>query len=265
MKMNTSTVKKLKVITLVEDTCPKRPFLGEHGLSFWIEVDDKKIMFDTGLSGRVLIHNLEALGLDLKSIDAFVLSHPHNDHSGGLRLIANQIKDVPMYCVSNAFVEYMPDRERISKLMSKINYVQKDTEIFSGVWIPKERATVNTPKVTKEINLVINLEGKGLVIITGCAHHGFSNLIDDAKTLFQHKLPVYALLGGFHLKDTGEKEIIKIVNSLKKSGLKILAPNHCTGFRALKIMAERFPTEMKLVRNTDTGTFHTGKMINLNL
>lgn len=263
--MNTSTVKKLKVTTLVEDTCPERPFRGEHGLSFWIEADGKKILFDTGQSGQVLIHNLEVLELDLKSMDACVLSHPHDDHSGGLRLIADQIEDIPMYCISNAFAEYMPDGERISKLMSKINYVQKDMEIFPGVWIPKERDTINTPKQTKEINLVVNLERRGLVIIIGCAHHGIPDLINDAKALFQHKLPIYALLGGFHLKDTGEKEIIKIVNSLKESGLKILAPNHCTGFSALRIMAERFPTEMQLVINTDTGTFHTGKMINLNL
>lgn len=261
--MSNQTVKKLKVTTLVEDTCPKRGLWGEHGLSFWIEADDKKILFDTGQSGNVLIHNLEVLGIKLKNTDAFVLSHPHVDHSGGLRLIVEQIRDIPMYCVSNAFDKYMPDGEKISKLLFKVRYIKENLEIFPGIWIPKERKTINTLYSTKEINLVINLEKRGLVLIVGCAHHGLSNVIHDARSLFQNKIPVYALLGGLHLKDTKEKEIIKIVNSLKEIGLKILAPNHCTGFKALRIMAEKFPDEMKLVINTDPGTFHTGRTIGL--
>jgi len=261
--MKNISVNKLKITTLAEDTCPKRPFWGEHGLSFWVQADDKNILFDTGQSGRVLIHNLEALKLDLKKTDAFVLSHPHNDHSGGLKLIASQIKSVPTYCISDAFKAYIPDGENISKTISNINYVKKELEILPGVWIPKERETINTPKVTKEINLVINLTGKGLVVIVGCAHHGLPTIINDAKAIFQNKIPVYALLGGFHLKDTSRKEIIKIISSLKKSGLKVLAPNHCTGFNALRVMAEAFPQETELTTNTGNGTFHTGMTIEL--
>lgn len=99
--MSNQTIKNLKVTTLVEDTCPdaspKGPLRGEHGLSFWIEADDKKILFDTGQSGEVLIHNLNALDFNLKNLNGFVLSHPHDDHSGGIKLIADQIKNIPMY------------------------------------------------------------------------------------------------------------------------------------------------------------------------
>ena len=261
--MNNQTVKKLKVTVLVEDTSPKRSFWGEHGLSFWIEADDKNILFDSGYSGDVLIHNLGVLGLKLKDIDAFVLSHPHNDHSGGLGLIVDQIKDVPAYCVSNAFDKYVPDGEKISKRLSNVNYVKENRIVFSGVYIPKERDTINSPKETKEINLVINLEGKGLVIIVGCAHHGLSNIVKDAKLLFQNKVPLYALTGGFHLKDAEDKEIVETVDYLKASGLKILAPNHCTGFNALKIMTQAFPAGLKFVANTYTGSFHTGTSLAL--
>lgn len=148
-------------------------------------------------------------------------------------------------------------------MISKINYAKENLEIFPGVYIPKERDAINTRPPTKEINLVINLEEKGLVVIAGCAHHGLDNIINDAKLLFQNKLPVYALLGGLHLKNSKEEEIIEIISSLKDSGLRVLAPNHCTGFNALMIMAQTFPKETKLVSKTDTGTFHTGKTINL--
>lgn len=261
--MEIQTVRKLKIITLVEDTCPKRSFWGEHGLSFWIEAGNKNILFDTGQSGEVLVHNLKALKLDLKDIDAFVLSHPHDDHSGGLRSIIDAIKSIPIYCISNAFEKYIPNREEISKQLFDINYADKDLEIFSGIFIPKERKTINTSAITKEINLVINLESKGLVIIVGCAHHGLINIINDANSLFQNKIPVYAVLGGFHLKDSDKEEVIKIVNFLKESGVKILAPNHCTGFNALRIMTQTIPKEMRLVSRTDTGTLHTGMEIRL--
>lgn len=261
--MKNQTVKNLKITVLVEDTCPKRPFRGEHGLSLWIQTDNKNILFDTGFSGDVLIHNLKILELRLESIDAFVLSHPHDDHSGGLKLIAEKIKNVPMYCTSGAFEENIPEGERISEVMLSVHSLKERLEIFPGVWIPQERETINSPKPTKEINVVINLEGRGLVVVVGCAHHGLFNMISDAKSLAQNKVPLYALLGGFHLKDTEPEEMIKMVNSLKESGWKILAPNHCTGFKALKMMAEKLPDEMKQVVNTDTGTFHTGMALNL--
>ncbi len=261
--MINQTAKKIKITTLVEDTSPYRNLWGEHGLSFWIEVDNKKILFDTGQSGEVLIHNLKALNFDLRSIDSFILSHPHDDHSGGLQLIVNQIKDVPMYSVSNAFNEYVPNGEKISKIISKIHYVKKDLEIFPGIYVLQERDAINTSKLTKEISLVVNLEGKGLVIIVGCAHQGLINIINNVKFFSQNKIPIYALFGGLHLKDTKEEEIIEIINSLKNSGLKILAPNHCIGFSALKMMSQTFSQEMKLTNNTSTGTFHTGKTIEL--
>lgn len=261
--MTSQTIKKLKITTLVEDTSPKRSFWGEHGLSFWIEADNKKILFDTGQSGEVLLHNLRASKLDLRDLDAFVLSHSHDDHSGGIKLIVDQIKNIPMYCASGAFEEHIPDGKRVSKLISDINYARENLEIFPGIYIPQERKTINSPVPTKEINMVINLERKGIVIIVGCAHHGLVNIINDAMSIFKGRIPVYAILGGLHLKDSNKEEIINIVSFLKDSGLKILAPNHCTGSGALRIMAQAFPQEMKLVINTDTGSFHTGRTIQL--
>lgn len=252
------SVKKIKISTVVEDTSPKRFYKGEHGLSFWIEVDGKNILFDTGQSGKVMLENIKRLKLDIKSLDAFVLSHPHDDHSGGINLITTQIKNIPFYCVSNVFDEYVPNRKRLKKTLLNIQHVDKDTEIFPGIWLPKERVTLNRKYQTRETNLVINLKNKGLVVIVGCSHHGLINIIDDAKSLFSNKVPIYALIGGLHLKESTNKEIIDIVKFLIKEKIQILGPNHCTGFKAIRIMAELLPKEIKTIINTDTGTFHTG-------
>lgn len=261
--MNYQTVKKVKITTLVEDTCPKRPFRGEHGLSFLIEADENKILFDTGFSGDVLIHNLSKLDIDLKQINAFVLSHNHNDHGGGLGHITNLIKEQPMYCASNFHQGEIVDSQEISQKISNIIFATKEKEIFPGVWVSKEEDSINSNKPTKEINLIINLKNKGLVIIVGCSHHGLENIIQNAKQLFNSEIPTYGLIGGFHLKDNSPEEINQILNNLEKYNFKVIAPNHCTGFNALKIITDRFKKETELIQHSDSGALHTGMSIEL--
>lgn len=258
-----NSIKNLKITTLVEDTCPKRPFFGEHGLSFLIEADKNKILFDTGFSGDVLIHNLSKLNIDLKQINAFVLSHNHNDHGGGLGHIADLIKDKPMYCASNLHQGEITDSQEISQKIPNIVFATEQKEIFPGIWISKEEDSINSNKPTKEINLVINLENKGLVVVVGCSHHGLENIIQNAKKLFNSEVPMYGLIGGFHLKDNSSEEIDQILINLKKYDFKIIAPNHCTGFNALKIITEKFKKETLLIKNSDSGAFHTGMSIEL--
>lgn len=261
--MDYKTINKLKITTLVEDTCPKRPFCGEHGLSLLIETNKNKVLFDTGFSGDVLIHNLSKLNIDLKQIDAFVLSHNHNDHGGGLGHIADLIKDKPMYCASNFHQGEITDSKEIAQKIPNIIFATEQKEIFPNIWVSKERDSINSNKPTKEINLIINLENKGLVVIVGCSHHGLENIIQDAKQLFDSKIPMYALIGGLHLKDNSSEEINQILNNLEKYNFKIIAPNHCTGFNALKIITDRFIEETTLIKNSDSGVFHTGMSIEL--
>ncbi|PIP36079.1 MAG: hypothetical protein COS92_00170 [Desulfobacterales bacterium CG07_land_8_20_14_0_80_52_14] len=74
--------KEFRIITLVENTVPKgKGLIGEHGLSFFIEAGDRKILFDTG-QGFALVKNAEVLGIDLSVVDVVVLSHGHYDHTG---------------------------------------------------------------------------------------------------------------------------------------------------------------------------------------
>lgn len=73
----------MTITALMENMCPKRGLRGEHGLSFWIEHEGVRILFDSGQTGAFL-ENAHALGVDLSSLDAVVLSHGHYDHAGGL-------------------------------------------------------------------------------------------------------------------------------------------------------------------------------------
>lgn len=75
---------ELKITTLIENMPGEDARLKfEHGLSLYIEFDGRKILFDTGQTGDY-IENAELLGIDLKEIDTFIVSHGHYDHSGGV-------------------------------------------------------------------------------------------------------------------------------------------------------------------------------------
>lgn len=253
-------ISSLKITILVEDTAPKTPFYGEHGLSMLIEADKKKILFDTGYSGDALLHNTKALNFDISSIDSFALSHSHDDHSGGMSKVCHLIANKPMYCASDAFGIHMPQGENLKSRYTNIHFVTKNIEIMPGLWITKERPTINSPLKTYEINIVANLKGKGLVIIVGCAHHGLSTIIADAKEIFGNKIPIYALVGGLHLKNSTPEEIDAVINLFTKEQIQLLLPNHCTGFVPIKQLVNAMPQQTTLISKTASGTFHTGNI-----
>ena len=96
----------MKITTLIEDKSGNKEDLYiEHGLSLYIEVDDKNILLDTGESGK-FIDNAKKLDIDLKNLDYVILSHGHYDHSGGLiRLIEEINPDIKLYIGSEFFNE----------------------------------------------------------------------------------------------------------------------------------------------------------------
>ena len=251
-------VTNLKIICLVEDSAPRLPFWGAHGLSFLIEVDGKKILFDTGSFSEVLLHNSQNLNIDLCCIDAFLLSHTHNDHSGGLSGIRSKITDKPMYCTPDAFSYEMPDNKELEQTMTNVHFTVENEEIFPGVIVPEHKKSINPKYPVNETFMLINLKGKGLIIVLGCSHPGIENIIDSAKLIFRD-VPIYAIVGGLHLKDSSSEEIDRIASLFKRENIKIILANHCTGFRALKELSTKLPEATEFIAETVTGSFHSGK------
>ncbi len=77
-------ISDLRITTLCENTTSKQLPLGEWGISFLIESKEDKVLFDTG-GGNTLLFNADCLGIELEKIDKVVLSHGHQDHTGGLK------------------------------------------------------------------------------------------------------------------------------------------------------------------------------------
>jgi 7,8-dihydropterin-6-yl-methyl-4-(beta-D-ribofuranosyl)aminobenzene 5'-phosphate synthase len=91
-----SAMKNIRITLIVDNETPSG-LIAEHGFAAWIEAGDERLLFDTG-QGSALAHNALALGIDLGSAGALILSHGHYDHTGGIPDFLAANTTAPIYC-----------------------------------------------------------------------------------------------------------------------------------------------------------------------
>jgi 7,8-dihydropterin-6-yl-methyl-4-(beta-D-ribofuranosyl)aminobenzene 5'-phosphate synthase len=253
--------------------------IGEHGFSMLVRVfngeDSCSVLFDAGISPNGVVENAARMGIDLREVSFVVLSHGHYDHFGGLTSVIKAIKkqDLPIIAHENMVKrrghstlngeirESHPFPKTEELYPAKIVYTKKPTliandlvcvtgeiprtvefetgliqnRIFSdGAWRPD-------PLILDERALVINVKNKGLVVISGCAHAGIINTIRYAQQITGIE-KIYGVLGGFHLAGREfEKRIAPTVETLKEISPTLIGASHCTGWRAIKAIANALP------------------------
>jgi len=261
----------IKITTLSENTAQSKDILGEWGLSILVEVEDTVILFDCGQSIST-VRNASILGIDLSRIDRIVLSHGHYDHTGGLREVLKAMrKEVPVIAHPDTwqskYVKRKDDRfhryigipfqkEELEDLGASFNLSTKPVQITENVTTTgeiemhtgfelvdpdlffKEKAGFIHDQVRDDLGLVINT-GKGLVLLTGCAHRGIINTIHKAQKIMNIE-KVNTLIGGTHLIHTSEEQLSLTIAELKKMGISRLATSHCTGFHAEESFSREF-------------------------
>lgn len=234
----------IKITVLVENNSRIDNYLlSEPALSFYIEADNKKILFDTGYSD-ILIKNAENLNLNLENLTDIVLSHGHNDHTGGLKYLNLKNKSIQLTAHPSIFdKKYEPDGteygcpitktklEKNFKLnLTKNVYRISENIIFLGEIENNESDDVD------DSALVYNI-GNKLLIITGCSHSGLENIIKYAKKI-TGICEIYGIIGGFHLLNQPDEEIIKISKFLQKEQIEFVAPCHCCDLKSKIILAQ---------------------------
>ena len=253
---------------------------GGHGLAFLIQTqvgeNSYEILYDTGPSGEILLHNLKVLNLDISSVDAIVMSHGHWDHFGGLLDVLKKMrkKEVPVYIHPKMLnprrtvihtdegtkitdFPLIPTLEEIvaagGRPVSSANPVllagnailrtgeiprQTEYEIgFPNHQILVDDKWIDDTKVIDDNCLGIQT-ASGIVVITGCAHSGIVNSVREVMRLSGEKR-VRAIIGGFHLM--GKKttpRIRKTIADLKEIGPSMIVPCHCTGAPAQHLFAQ---------------------------
>lgn len=89
-------------------------------------------------------------------------------------------------------------------------------------------------------SIVLHVKGKGLVIVSGCAHSGIVNTVRHAQKMSGVDT-VHAVLGGFHLGRSSEEEVRRTVDAIAEAKPAMIVPSHCTGFDAMCRFAHRMP------------------------
>lgn len=100
----------MKVTMLLENDLERQDLKNVHGLSFYIETEEKKVLFDFGPDDSFM-RNAEKLGIDLKEVDLAVLSHGHQDHGGGIFEFLHYNKKAKVYIQEEAFLPHYSKRE----------------------------------------------------------------------------------------------------------------------------------------------------------
>ena len=252
-----------KIVTRLSK--PQHSFLSEHGFSALVEVGDKKILVDAGATGVAVSHNLKLLGLKPEDISVVVLSHGHNDHSGGLsripaKIIAHPDAFFKRYLVTPAGASFdltCPDTEG---LMNRVEFNRGPVQLAPGVWTTGEVErkhsweALNLFRIQRDNEIVrddvmddqavVISSPKGLAVIAGCSHSGIINTIEQAITISGIK-DVYCVIGGFHLIGPGESKIDQTIAEFKGLNVQKIIPIHCTGFEAIKRLSMEMPAEFE--------------------
>ncbi|KZL91433.1 MBL fold metallo-hydrolase [Clostridium magnum] len=261
----------LKITTLIENSQgDNKELINEHGLSLYIEVDEVKILFDTGKSGD-FIKNAERLKVDLSRLDYVILSHGHYDHSGGFEKLVGKIGSSFKLIVGEKFFNAKhkllgkdrykyngnPFEEEFIKLNSiPIKYINEDIfsinediMIFSNIerknsfeklnenFFVKQVDEYNIDTFLDEIVLAIKLNGY-LFVVLGCSHVGLVNILETI--LKRTNMPIYGIFGGTHLIEADELRLNSTINFLTDKQIRILGMSHCTGENAVKEFKEKF-------------------------
>ena len=250
----------MRITVLVENTGPSE-FKIEHGLSLYIEFNDKKYLLDAGPSDS-FFKNAHALSIDLGRVDEAVLSHGHYDHGDGFMVFLNQYKDKVVYGAKNIFddyysgsggsVHYIGLSSKLKQMKNRFNTISKDTKIDEKIYLILDDVS-NTKEIgvqkklykkvddvlqpdnfNHELSLVFDTP-KGLVICNSCSHAGLESIVDNIKKRLNK--PVYAYVGGLHMKSTKnhietssftEEQIQNLCIFIKKN-IQYVLTGHCTG------------------------------------
>ena len=218
------------VLTIVYDNNSHDPRLRTAwGFACLVETSHGVVLFDTGGDGGILLANLETLGIDPGRIDAVVLSHIHSDHVGGLEALLKLIDDPVVYLPQSfpeGFVAALGGRTRVVE-------VAGPQEILRGI-----DSTGELGDRVVEQSLVVET-ARGLVVLTGCAHPGVTQIVRRAA----EQGTVHLVMGGFHLEGASPAQVQEVIDELKELGVERVAPCHCTGTNAIAAFAEAFGPE----------------------
>ena len=273
----------MRIINLVENELGETGCEAAHGLSFYVETKNHKLLFDTSPS-EVVLRNAQKLGVDLTAVDTVILSHGHYDHSGGIIAFMELNPNAKIYMQHNAGGDYYAydgedkgfryigiDKKILS--LPQVQLLEGDTKIDDELQLfTVDKRAFPLPSTNKRLrelhgveykqdefkheqNLLLTADGKK-ILFCGCAHNGILNVMETLERKFGKELLPDLVIGGFHLMKRTEfseadtAEVTEIANRLK-SYKAHFATCHCTGLPVFNQMKEIMGEQLSYVRSGD--------------
>ena len=255
----------MKIATLIDNTADKINSLkAEHGLSFWMQADEKRFLIDTGATS-LFAENAHKMDIDIAQTDYLILSHAHADHVGGLDTFLTINKKAKIYLSSNARNRHCfstrrggkrdisIDHKLLQRYKERFIFIDKNTQITENVTLlceipavhplPKANATLlandTTDDFSHELSILVRCSNGAATIISPCSHRGILNILDAAK-----KYKVTSFVGGLHLLDSDDNNIFESEEEIRTLAREIsqreisLYTGHCTGAAARNILSQ---------------------------
>ena len=246
--------------------------IGEWGFAAVVEIDGRRILFDTGARPRTVLENARELKVDLASITDVILSHNHSDHTGGLVTLRRELARQNPKALSQAYAatgmfysrEGRDGSEANPMIATRRDYEaaggaiiesSKPVQIAPGAWltgpVPRPNAERNwsgtgllrrpggartEDNLPEDQSLVLDT-ARGLVLISGCGHAGIVNTIEHTRATVR-EAPLYAAIGGFHLFNATDEHMAWTAEKLKSFGLRNFWGAHCTGIETVYRMRQ---------------------------
>lgn len=202
---NIGEVTNLNILPLIDYYTSNDKLVGESGVSYLIEADEKKILFDVGfnrenLHPSPLLKNMQELNISTSDFDSVFISHLHVDHVGGLKAKKDSTFAISGEDIDMKGIKAYTPTQMVHK-SANIEIITKPTKIAEGIVSlgPIKRA-IWAMGLTDEQALAINVEDKGIVLIVGCGHQTIKKVIEQTEQLFD--IPIYAVFGGLHFPVT---------------------------------------------------------------
>ncbi len=274
----------MRIINLIENTEGETGCAAAHGLSFYIETAKHKLVVDLGPSAETMT-NAEKLGIDLKQVDAVILSHGHYDHSGGILPFAVLNPGAAIYMQKTATAAYYADDSEAGAApqyryigiddgiaaLPQVRLIDGDCIIddelmlfvikeragrlpFSNARLKRETGGVYRQDEFDHEHFLIIKEGSKRVLVSGCAHNGVLNILKEYTRRFGAAPD--AVISGFHLMkktDHTAGEIREIENTAKELTRydTVFYTCHCTGLPAFEIMKRIMGSQLEYVHSGD--------------
>ena len=195
------------------------------GLSILVNAYGKYILFDTDSRWDIIEYNARVINAPIDRVEYIVISHLHGDHAGGLRRAIKYYRGLGR--ITHII---LPEKTRVPHgtlyTVGENPVFIKDNVLTTGV----------LGHGIREQALIVDIRGKGPLVLVGCSHPGIENIL-KRTTMLLGTNSVYGLIGGYHISG---HEAYNVLYVLEKYNVELIGPAHCTGDDAIDIFRQEF-------------------------